>query len=81
MITSIKIHLTENQKKSLELMHSTTRDSRVCDRINTVLLAPGGWAAPMIAQALRIHEGTVSRHLKNFIAQEKFTPENGGSDS
>ncbi|PHM75403.1 DDE endonuclease [Xenorhabdus cabanillasii JM26] len=35
----------------------------------------------MIAQALHIHESTVSRHLKDFIAQEKFTPENGGSDS
>ncbi|BET95592.1 hypothetical protein TCT1_05130 [Xenorhabdus sp. TCT-1] len=35
----------------------------------------------MIAQALRIHESTVSRHLKDFIAQKKFTPENGGSES
>ncbi|WP_262946603.1 IS630 family transposase, partial [Xenorhabdus indica] len=30
---------------------------------------------------LRIHESTVSRHLKDFIAQEKLTPENGGSES
>ncbi|MDE1489235.1 IS630 family transposase, partial [Xenorhabdus bovienii] len=33
MLTTIKIHLTEDQKKVLELMHDTTRDSRVCDRI------------------------------------------------
>ncbi|WP_231571440.1 MULTISPECIES: hypothetical protein [Xenorhabdus] len=30
---------------------------------------------------MRIHESTVSRHLKNFIVQEKLTSENGGSES
>ncbi|WP_045968390.1 IS630 family transposase [Xenorhabdus doucetiae] len=77
----MKIHLTPEQKRALELMHDTTRDSRVCDRIKAVLLASEGWTAQMIAQALRIHETTVSRHLKDFIAQEKLTPENGGSES
>ncbi|WP_340614273.1 IS630 family transposase [Xenorhabdus thailandensis] len=77
----MKIHLTPEQKRALELMHDTTRDSRVCDRIKAVLLASEGWTAQMIAQALRIHESTVSRHLKDFIAQEKLTPENGGSES
>ncbi|PHM60600.1 DDE endonuclease [Xenorhabdus stockiae] len=77
----MKIHLTPEQKRALELMHDTTRDSRVCDRIKAVLLASEGWTAQMIAQALRIHESTVNRHLKDFIAQEKLTPENGGSES
>ncbi|TYO92723.1 winged helix-turn helix protein, partial [Xenorhabdus doucetiae] len=81
MLAIMKIHLTPEQKRALELMHDTTRDSRVCDRIKAVLLASEGWTAQMIAQALRIHETTVSRHLKDFIAQEKLTPENGGSES
>ncbi|CDL84509.1 hypothetical protein XCR1_1950002 [Xenorhabdus cabanillasii JM26] len=45
MLTTLKIHLTEDQKKALELMHDTTRDSRVCDRIKAVLLASEGWTA------------------------------------
>ncbi|WP_046336185.1 IS630 family transposase [Xenorhabdus bovienii] len=77
----MKIHLTEDQKKALELMHDTTRDSRVCDRIKAVLLASEGWTAQMIAQALRIHESTVSRHLKDYFSEEKLAPENGGSES
>ncbi|MDE1495107.1 IS630 family transposase, partial [Xenorhabdus bovienii] len=36
MLTTMKTHLTEDQKKVLELMHDTTRDSRVCDRIKAV---------------------------------------------
>ncbi|KHD28054.1 hypothetical protein LH67_13330 [Xenorhabdus nematophila] len=30
---------------------------------------------------MRIHDSTVSRHLKDFLAQEKLPPENGGSES
>ncbi|CEK23864.1 transposase [Xenorhabdus nematophila AN6/1] len=62
-------------------MHNTTRDSRVCDRIKAGLLAHEGWTAQRIARALRIHDSTVSRHLKDFLAQEKLPPENGGSES
>ncbi len=54
MLTTMKIHLTEDQKEALELMHDTTRDSQVCDHIKAVLLASEGWTAQMIAQALRI---------------------------
>ncbi|MGJ0626431.1 IS630 family transposase [Xenorhabdus bovienii] len=77
----MKIHLMSDQKRALELMHDTTRDGRVRDRIKAVLLASEGWTAQMIAQALRIHESTVSRHLKDYFSQEKLTPENGGSES
>ncbi len=77
----MKIHLTPEQKRALELMHGTTRDSRVCGRIKAVLLASESWISQMIIQALRINESTVSCHLKDFIAQEKLTPKNGGSES
>ncbi|CDH25768.1 conserved hypothetical protein [Xenorhabdus bovienii str. kraussei Becker Underwood] len=29
----------------------------------------------MIAQALRIHESTVNRHLKDYFSQKKLAPE------
>ncbi len=77
----MKINLTDAQKEALELMHDTTRDGRVRDRIKAVLLASEGWTAQMIAQALRIHESTVSRHLKDYFSEEKLAPENGGSES
>ena len=35
----------------------------------------------MIAQALRIHESTVARHLSDYVLSEKLKPENGGSQS
>ncbi len=69
------------KKNALELMPDTTRDGRVRDRIKAVLLASEGWTAQMIAQALRIHESTVSRHLKDYFSEEKLAPENGGSAS
>ncbi|CAM3353464.1 transposase (fragment) [Xenorhabdus nematophila AN6/1] len=67
----MKITLTNAQKEALELMHDTTRDGRVRDRIKAVLLASEGWTAQMIAQALRIHESTVSRHLKAVYLPNK----------
>ncbi|CBJ90155.1 transposase (fragment) [Xenorhabdus nematophila ATCC 19061] len=42
MLATLKIHLTPEQKCPLELMHNTTRDSRVCDRIKAGLLAHEG---------------------------------------
>ncbi len=55
MLITMKIHLTPDQKHALELMHDTTRDGRVRERIKAVSsLASEGWTAQMIAQALRI---------------------------
>lgn len=39
MIAPMKINLTDAQKEALELMHDTTRDGRIRDRIKAVLLA------------------------------------------
>ncbi len=39
----MKITLTPQQKRQLEQMHDTERDSRVCDRIKAVFLASEGW--------------------------------------
>ncbi|MEZ8140364.1 IS630 family transposase [Enterovibrio sp. FF113] len=77
----MKMTLTKNQKQVLESQHDTTRDGRVRDRIKAVLLASEGWSTAMISQALRIHETTVLRHLKDYEQSEKLKPENGGSNS
>lgn len=67
----MKIILTPQQKQQLEVMHDSTRDGRVRDRIKAVLLASEGWSQTMISQALRIHESTVARHLSDYVLSEK----------
>ena len=74
-------HLTAEQKARLELQHSNARDSRESDRIKAILLREEGWSLSRIAQALRIHKSTISRHINDYIQNEKLLPENGGSES
>jgi transposase len=75
----MKISLTAEQKRDLELLHRHEDDARVCDRIKAVLLNSEGWTQRQIAQALRIHEETVRQHLKDWDQDEKLKTENGGS--
>ena len=77
----ININLTEKQKEALELQHKKARDKHECDRIKAVLLNDEGWSTTMIAQALRKHEASITRHLNDYIQDEKLTSENGGSKS
>jgi transposase len=75
----IKITLTVDEKAKLETRHKKCRDKRECDRIKAVLLCDEGWSSKMIAQALRIHEASIVRHLNDFIQNKKLMPEGGGS--
>ncbi|WP_445260540.1 IS630 family transposase, partial [Photorhabdus sp. S10-54] len=77
----MKIFITDEQKAELEHLHHTCRDKRECDRIKAVLLASEGWSSVMIAQALRLHETTVNRHISDYLNHRKIKPENGGSQS
>lgn len=77
----MNIKFTPELIKALELRHSKVRDGYERDRIKAVLLYVKGWTIVMIAQALLVHESTISRHIKEFIAEHKLTPENGGSFS
>lgn len=77
----MKIHLTPEQCTALKLLHNSSRDSRVCDRIRCVLLAADGWNASMIAKSQLIDETTVRRHLNDWLNEEKLKPENGGTQS
>ena len=76
----MKIHLASEQRTALKMLHKSSRDSRVCDRIRCVLLADEGWSAAMIAKSQLIDETTVRRHLNEWINEGKLKPENGGSD-
>jgi len=73
------IKLTTEQKIDLEALHDVSRDGRVRDRIKAVLLRSEGWSTAMIAQALRLHETSIVRHIDDFISKDKLAPENGGS--
>ncbi|WP_131775133.1 IS630 family transposase [Legionella anisa] len=75
-----RIKLTTREKERLELRHQQSNDGKERDRIKAVLLRCEGWTAPMIAQALRIHESTIIRHLNDY-RESKLKPENGGSES
>ena len=76
-----KITLSNEQRVNLEHLHANTRDSRTCDRIKAVLLRSENWSTAMIAQALRLHETTIARHINDYLEKEKLKPENGGSSS
>ena len=75
------ISLTAEQKSVLESRHRRVRDARECDRIKAVLLRSEGWPIKSIAQALRLSEYSISRHLDDYLRKEKLAPENGGSES
>lgn len=81
MLPGMKISLTEQQKSELERQHVNERDGRVRDRIKVLLLASEGWRPSTIAQALRLHETTVNRHICDYLNNGKLKPENGGSQS
>lgn len=73
-------HLTSEAKAALEQRHKKCRDSKESDRIKAVLLRSEDWTIPMISQALRIHECTVSRHLDDYL-DGKLKITSGGSTS
>lgn len=75
------IHLTSEQRIALEMLHKSSRDCRMRDRIRCVLLAADDWTTSMIAKSQLIDETAVRRHLHDWLNDEKLKPENGGSAS
>ena len=67
----MKIILTKEEKKALEFRHQHERDGRVRDRIKSILLREEGWALSKIAQALRLHNDTVSRYMIEYLESKK----------
>ena len=75
-----KFKLTVKEKEILEQRHNGCRDGKERDRIKAVLLRSEGWTIPMIAQALRIHQSTVARHINDYL-DGKLNIASGGSNS
>ena len=59
-----RIRLTETEKSDLESLHCSSNDGKHRDRIKAVLLRSEGWSVPMISQALRRHETTITGWFK-----------------
>ena len=77
----MKIELSPELKAALELRHRKIYDGLDLDLIKAVLLRSEDWSIKQIAQALRLHEATISRHIDEFLILHKPNPENGGSHS
>lgn len=75
----MKIELSPELKAALELRHRKIHDGHERDRIKAVLLRSEDWGIKQIAQALRLHEASISRHIDEFLTLHKLNPENGGS--
>lgn len=75
-----QINLTAEDKITLELKHKKSRDAKERDRIKAILLYSENWSVAMIAQALRIHQSSVIRHIEDY-SNGKLTISSGGSSS
>ena len=75
-----EITLTPELKIALELRHTKVRDGNERDRIKAVLLRSEGWSNKTISQALRRDQSTITRHINDFINEQKLTTNNGGSE-
>ena len=75
-----RLKLSEAEKEALERRHSNCTNRKAGDRIKAVLLRSEGWSVPMISQALRLHETTITRHINDYRAG-KLELSSGGSDS
>ena len=76
-----QIILTASQKSALEIQHKHSRNGKERDRIKAILLCSEGWKPSMIAQALRINETSILRHIKDYKDSEKLTVKSGVSSS
>jgi transposase len=73
-----KIFLTADQKETQISRHKKCRDKHECDRIKAVLLCAKDGAIASIADALLLHETSVTRHINYFNTLGKLTSTNGG---
>lgn len=74
------ILIKAEDKIALELKHKVSKDPKERDRIKALLLHSEQWSIAMIAQALRINQSSVMRHLEDYN-KGKLTISSGGSES
>jgi len=75
----MNIQLSPEEKQELEVRHNQEKNHRKADRIKSVLLRDEGWSLNKIAQALRLHNDTVSRYILNYLEGENFDFDYKGS--
>lgn len=75
-----RLKLTDDEKSELESLHRHCSNAKESDRIKAILLRSEGWTVPMIAQALRLHETTITRHINDY-REGKLKSSSGGSES
>ena len=68
----MKITLSPEEKQELEVRHNQEKNHRKADRIKSVLLRDEGWSLSKIAQALRLHNDTVSRYISDYQNNKSF---------
>lgn len=73
--------LTTQERLDLKIRHKKERDKRICDRIKAVLAYDDGYNYSEIAKILLLDDETIHRHIEDYWAQKKLSPENGGSAS
>jgi len=68
----MKIQLSPEEKQELEVRHNQEKNHRKADLIKSVLLRDEGWSLNKIAQALRLHNDTVSRYISDYLEGKNF---------
>ena len=68
----MNIQLSPEEKQELEVRHNQAKNHRKADRIKAVLLRDEGWSLSKIAQALRLHNDTVSRYILDYLEGDSF---------
>ena len=72
MFIVMNIKLSPEEKQELEVRHNQEKNHRKADRIKSVLLRDEGWSLSKIAQALRLHNDTVSRYILDYLEGNSF---------
>lgn len=63
----IRVSLTAAEREDLRV-RARSADPRTRDRLEMIRLADAGWSIPRIARHVGLHEQTVRRHVKKFLA-------------
>ena len=75
-----KISLFVEEKQILEERNRHSKDVHESDRLKAILLRNAGCNVLCIAQALRIHETSVTRFISDYCNSNKLQSESRGSD-
>lgn len=68
----MKIVLSPEEKRELEVRHLKEKNRRNADRIKSVLLRDEGWSLSKIAQALRLHNDTVANYIMEYSRSDRL---------